>query len=139
MNKKTIISALLVLLLTSISTLVLAAGENMAQDAVNTVRGAVQGVEEGVEDTAKDVSNASKEGTQKLEQAGNSIVNDNSNNGDYDATRTSTGSSDEATLMGMTATTWTWVIMALAALAIIALVWYYTAQQNNKQNYNSDE
>jgi len=42
--------------------------------------------------------------------------------------------------MGMTSTAWTWLILAVAAVAIIALVWYYSNQitRDNYSNRNDD-
>ena len=50
----------------------------------------------------------------------------NNNNGGYTATRT--GLTDDTTFMGMGATAWTWLILGIAAIAIVALVWYYSMQ-----------
>ena len=67
-----------------------------------------------------------------MQNAGNSVSNtvtsmtNNMDNGDYTATRTSTNAEGDATFMGMTATMWTWLIMGIAAIAIVALVWYYS-------------
>ena len=62
--------------------------------------------------------------------------NDNNNDGNYDATRTSA----DNTAMGMNSTAWTWLILGIAAVAIIALVWYYSMQLNNdRHNNNRDE
>jgi hypothetical protein len=66
----------------------------------------------------------------------NSTTNDNSSvatnsTGNYTATRTST----DGSYMGMSSSTWTWIIMGIAAIAIIALVWYYSMQLTEK-NYD---
>ena len=39
--------------------------------------------------------------------------------------------------MGMNATTWTWLIIGIAAIAIIALVWYYSSQLKSSSNYDN--
>ena len=65
--------------------------------------------------------------------------NDNDNNdnnrttlnpatANYSATRTSTTDTTNNTFWGMNATAWTWLIIGLAAIAIVALVWYYSMQ-----------
>ena len=59
--------------------------------------------------------------------------NNNGNAGTYTTGRTSTGA---ATFAGMTANTWIWFVMAIAAVAIIALVWYYAMQ--NDANYRKN-
>lgn len=119
------------------------AADNAGQDVVDGIRGAVNGAENAVEDAAKDISNASKEATGDMEKSANSVTNNvtnnndanystsnnmnNNNTGDYMATRTSADGT--ATYMGMTATMWTWLIMAIAAIVIVALVWYYGSQR----------
>ena len=64
----------------------------------------------------------------------NERTNLNPATGNYSATRTST----DATLMGMNATAWTWLILGLAAIAIVALVWYYSMQVTSS-NYKDKE
>lgn len=113
----------------------------MLQDAANGVKNAVGGAENVVENAAGGAANTAKNATQGIENgmnnAGNTMKNTTSNtrtntNTGYTATRTST---EPATFMGMTSTAWTWLIMGIAALAIVALVWYYGAQMRSS-NYN---
>ena len=113
----------------------------MLQDAANGVKNAVGGAENVVENAAGGAVNTAKNATQGIENgmnnAGNTMKNTTSNtrtntNTGYTATRTST---EPATFMGMTSTAWTWLIMGIAALAIVALVWYYGAQMRSS-NYN---
>ena len=73
-------------------------------------------------------------------KASNMTGSDNSKmstNKNYTATRTSTGT-EANTFMGMTATSWTWLIMGIAAIAIVALVWYYSSQMRSS-NYDDRE
>ena len=113
---------------------------NMVEGAVNGVRNAVSGAENAVENAAGGVSNTAKNITNGMENGANSVTNsvrnatgetkdtnDNMNNDGYVATRTSTDTG-AATFMGMNATMWTWLIMGIAAIAIVALVWYYGSQ-----------
>ena len=113
----------------------------MLQDAANGVKNAVGGAENVVENAAGGAANTAKNATQGIENgmnnAGNTMKNTTSNtrtntNTGYTATRTST---EPATFMGMTSTAWTWLIMGIAALAIVALVWYYGTQLRSS-NYN---
>ena len=46
--------------------------------------------------------------------------------------------SSESTLLGMDSTVWTWLIVGIAAIAIFALIWYYTMQPKVK-NYDDKE
>ena len=41
--------------------------------------------------------------------------------------------------MGMTANAWTWLIIGIAAIAIIAVVWYYSMQFTNTNRHNNDD
>lgn len=116
----------------------------MAQDAANGVRNAVGGAENAVEDATKDISNGVENGAQGVtngvensaKNATNKIegATQNTMNSAYNATRTSVDA-NSGTLMGMNATAWTWLIMAISAIAIVALVWYYGTQRNSS-HYN---
>ena len=72
--------------------------------------------------TAKDTNNETRTTT-------------NSMTGNYTATRTN---AEGSTLMGMNATTWTWLIIGIAAIAIVALVWYYSMQMRSS-NYDDKD
>lgn len=56
-------------------------------------------------------------------------TNDNGFTDGYNAVRTSV---DEVTTGNMSTTTWIWIILAIAAIIITAAVWYYAAQDNNR-------
>ncbi len=136
MYKKILISIITLFLLTSVSILSFATEEGKdGQDVVNDVRNAVGGAENAVEDAARDVSNTSKDATGNFENTMSNVTdngktNDNDNN--YTAVRTGTDVGD-ATLMGMNSTTWTWIILAIAAVGVIALIWAFSTQNNDKQ------
>lgn len=109
-------------------------------NAVNDVRNFVGGVENTVENAAMGVSNTSKNVTGDIENGvdGNKNTNRTSNtDGKYTTRRTTTNN----TVMGMTSTGWTWIIIGIAAIAIIAVVWYYSMQftNNNTHNNHNDE
>lgn len=126
---------------------------NMIQNAGDNVRNVVGGVENTIEDSAKDVSNTSKDITADMENGANnvanSVTNDNNNtdnknsmidqgrDGAYTATRTSTDGTAN-TFMGMDASTWTWLIIGIAAIAIVAMVWYYAVQTRSSNYDNKD-
>ena len=116
-------------------------------NTANNVRNVVGGVENTVENAARDVSNTSKDATGSVENKMHNDTNAKNDNhaatgktttsntdGRYNARRTSTGT----TLMGMTNTGWTWLILGIAAIAIIAVVWYYSMQFTNNNNNNDD-
>lgn len=110
--------------------------------AANNVRNFVGGVEDTVENAALDVSNASKDVTGDAENTMSNARN-NMNNGifsstgttnNYSATRTAT----DYGAMGMSSSAWIWIILAIAAIAIIAAVWYYSMQFTNTNRHNND-
>lgn len=119
---------------------------NGLKDATNGVRNFVGGVEDTVENAAKDVSNTSKDVTGDMERGMNRATDRDSgtaytgmgstdgDNGRYTASRVNTG---DATVLGMNSTAWTWLIVGIAAIAIIALIWYYSMQFTNN-NRNDD-
>ncbi len=126
---------------------------NGMDNAVNDVRNVVGGAENAVEGAVKDISNASKDATGDMENSANNtttgMTNDNrndnnnvnsatrttnNNNGSYTATRTA--ATDDTTFMGMGSTAWTWLILGIAAIAIVALVWYYSMQLTSSQDSN---
>ena len=41
--------------------------------------------------------------------------------------------------MGMSSNTWSWLILGIAAIAIIALVWYYSMQLNNNRRNDDNQ
>ena len=98
--------------------------------------------------TAKDTNN----NTGNNNNTNNNNTNNNNNNAgttnnnsltaamtnNYTATRTATNAEGNATFMGMSATTWTWLIIGIAAIAIVALVWYYSMQMRSTNYDNKD-
>lgn len=130
MNKKIYVS-IAIILFTIFSFTVCFANDNGFVNAANNVRNFVGGVEDTVENAALDVSNTSKNVTGGIENG----VNNDTMNGRYNTSRTST----EGTLMGMSSNGWTWLILGIAAIAIIAVVWYYSMQFTNKNNNNDND
>ena len=53
----------------------------------------------------------------------------NTNNG-YTATRTTTAGATNLNTMNFSV--WTWIILAVAAVIIVSLVWYYASQNNTE-------
>lgn len=148
MSKKLIITTCILIasIIFSFSICFANDASNMLEDAANGVRNVVGGAENAIENAAGGVSNTAKNATEGVEngmnKASNSVSNTMSsatrdNNGSYTATRTAT---DEgaATFMGMTATAWTWLIMGIAAIAIVALVWYYSSQLRTSHYDDND-
>ena len=146
MHKKLLVAAIFIVSIIFTCTFCFANDNNLMQDlnsAANSVQNAVGGAENAVEGAVKDAGNAIKNSTEKAENSISHGINETSgamrntvNNSGYNATRTSTGEAN--TLMGMNATTWTWLIIGLAAIAIVALVWYYSMQFSNSNTNKRD-
>ena len=111
---------------------------NVIDGAGTVIKDGVNGITNGVQNAGNAVSNGSH-------TVGNTISNTNTQNTNtdndgYNATRTieprTTTARTNNTFLGMSGTTWTWFILAIAALAIIGLVWYYAMQNKNEYNDN---
>lgn len=87
---------------------------NMMNDVGNGVERTVDGMEDGMR-----------------EDNGENNMTDGTTDDGYTAART--GATDNMTGNGAN-TTLVWVILAVAAVAIIALVWYYMTQTNDTDN-----
>ena len=145
-----------------------ATDSNMMQEATNTIRNVVGGTENIMGDVANNISSTSKNVTEGIQQGlNNTMDNNNQNNtnnngnnmgddkntttgystdnaennrynpGNYMAQRTST--TTDGTIAGMNSTTWIWLILAVLAIAIIALVYYYSAGLATHNYHNDDE
>lgn len=151
MYKKLLVSS--VLLLTIIFSFSICLANNEMQNLSDGVRNVVEGTQNTLENVGQGISNTSKDITGSMENKANQLsndvmntMNDNNNNGEtakdtnntmgYNAIRTATGTDN--TFMGMTSTAWIWLILGVAALAIIGLVWYYTAQVNSSRYHDRD-
>ena len=156
MNKKILFGFIIMLGIIFSFTFCLA-NDNMMTDAKDAARNVVGGAENAIQGATNDISNASKGITNNIENGMNNITNSmkengdnkntnkdtnnnnmrttNNNNNGYVATRTN---AQNATFMGMGATTWTWLIMGIAAIAIVALVWYYSTQFTNTKYKDRD-
>ena len=143
MNKKIFVSLVVaVFAIFSFSICFANDGNTVLNTATNDIRNFVGGVENTVENAALDISNTSKDVTGDTENK-MSKSKDKMNNGifssagatnNYSARRTST----ENTVMGMSSNAWTWIILGVAAIAIIAVVWYYSMQFTNNNHHNDD-
>lgn len=129
MSKKILLLVLILLAIIFISNFSLAA---------NTVKSTIN----SIDDDIANLSNGLKNGTSALgnnlqgamNNAGNAIKSgentiDRAAANTYVATRTAT---DNLNNQNMNATWWTWIIIGIAAIVIIALIWYYTVQDNRR-------
>lgn len=139
MTKK-ILAVLIALFLLLSTSYVFAANNELGESmhkATNTVRNVVGGTENVVENAAgaigtgvKDLGNTFTDGAAR--------VTDGKNDG-YNTTRTTTTrTANNNTFLGMNSTTWTWFVLAIAAIAIVGLVWYYAMQNKNEYNNHND-
>ena len=126
---KKIVSLLTVATLVFFTSSVFAA-TNEVKDSMtsagNTIRNVVGGAENVVED-----ADGSEWFTNTF---------DNNDATTYNATRTTARTAAESTtgsFLGMSANTWTWFVLAIAAIAIVGLVWYYAMQNKNEYNNNN--
>lgn len=119
------------------------------KNTANNVKNAVGNAENAVENTVKDVTNSVKNETNEMQNNAQNDAQNNSNNysqdtmlrnntSNYNATRTSSETNNG--LFGMNSTTWIWLILAIAAIGIISLVYYYSAGvTNNNHNYKDND
>lgn len=153
MNRKILVSLIITLFaIFSFSVCFANSGNSGLATTANNVRNFVGGVEDTVENVALDISNVSKDvtgGTENVMSNNRTSGMNNSNRmtgsnmgSGYTATRTST---DTTSVAGMSQTAWTWLILGITAIAIIAVVWYYsmqftnTGRRGNNNNNNDDE
>lgn len=102
---------------------------NLGDDISNTFND----VESGIEDVANDVMDG--EVTTDNNYRNNDDMTDrnyiDSTTNGYNAYRTTTDGTITGTDTTMSTTTWMWVILAIAAIVIIAMIWYYAVQGND--------
>ena len=112
---------------------------NGVNDAVNGVRNTIGGAENAVEGAVKDITDTTKNATDNTTNMG--INRNDTQSTNYTANRTATtGTTTNAgTFLGMSSTMWTWLILAIAIVAIIALVWYYSNQLTRTRNYDDND
>lgn len=138
MNRKFFVSLAILLFIIFSFSICLATDGSGIGTAANDVRNFVGGVEDTVENAAMDVSNASKGATGGTENMMNgnrtSGMSSSNMNSGYSATRTNTD-----TTMGMSQNTWIWLVLGVAAIAIIAVVWYYSMQFTNTGRHGRND
>ena len=113
--------------------------DNTVHDTANNVGNEMKNSWDKLGNTMQNVGNTVKTGISNMGKDNNNTDNrtgfmgmtennNNNNNGAYTATRTST---DTPTAFGMDGTMWTWLILAILAVTIISLVWYYGVQKSD--------
>lgn len=121
-------------------------GQNPVNTVVDGARNAVNGAENAVEGAVNDIGDTLKDSGNKTGNTMNNVGNTVNNasrtntNTNYTAGRTATtGTAGTNTFLGMNSTAWTWVVLAIAAVAIIGLVWYYSTKTTNSRSYHDGE
>ena len=115
--------------------------KNVVDSAGTVLENAGTTITRGVEDVGETLGNGARDITRGVTNGSSSITtdmtrNDNrdNDNGGYTAVRTA----NDGTIMGMSPNTWTWLVLGIAALAIVALVWYYAMQNKNDYNHYNE-
>lgn len=83
-----------------------------------------------VRNVADDAMNMGTDNTRNNNNNNGTARNYDNGNG-YNAVRTSVDDVARGTT-NMSTTTWIWIILAVAAIIIVAMVWYYAVQDNNR-------
>ena len=111
--------------------------ENMMRDGANTIKNGVDNVENDVSDIGSTVTDNNRDMNENGQNRNDEEDNNNenavmgtNNNGGYNTTRTSADQTLNGGINTMTATTWMWIILIVAAVTIMAAIWYYATQDN---------
>lgn len=136
MLKKNLIILFIVFCIICVSNVCFA--NNMGNSIKNGVSSVTNTVVDGTQNLARDVRNGFGNVENGIEGAltmdTNTTTNTNgtmTTDNNYTATRTATtrAVTDDTGLFGIdTSTMWIWAIVAIAAIGIIGLVWYYGSQ-----------
>jgi len=139
MSKKifTVVFAILALLFCSSFVF---ANNNLGEelkDSWNKTEESMRNVGSAVENTTENIT-AGITNINNNDNNKNGIMGMSANNGDgYAATRTSTASATANSGLGSIA--WTWIVLAITAVVIISLIWYYANQENNQTRIKDQE
>lgn len=107
-------------------------GENVKLG--NEISGSLNKGTDSVRNVADDVIGTGERAVEDMGDAVKNVVNMGENNQQidrYTTTRT-TAQGTQATNGTMSTTTWMWIIFAIAAVIIIAAIWYYALQGNDR-------
>lgn len=153
MTKKVLLGILVSILLSLFTSFCFAATDT---DNVNLGNDVSSSINKGMDSVGNVVRDVAGYGERTFDDMGNHNNNNNNNNRNnngytgstnngyngyngnygtnYGTTRTGTEGTANATgsTGGMTTTTWMWVIFAIAAIIIIAAIWYYAMQGNDR-------
>lgn len=137
MAKKIFISFAMIILCLCCSVC-FAAEENSNVNLGEEITDSLDKTGDSVRNVADDVMNGVDGNTRNNNNNNNDNYNYNTRNNNmdnnvftngYNAVRTSV---DDVATGNMSTTTWIWIILAVAAIIIVAMVWYYAVQDNNR-------
>ena len=136
MAKKIFISLAIVILSLCCSVVCFAADNNSNVNLGEEITDSLDKTGNSVRNVAEDVMNGVDGNNRNARNSNNNNRTNTNNNQDnnvftngYNAVRTSV---DDAATGNMSTTTWIWIILAVAAIIIVAMVWYYAVQDNNR-------
>lgn len=93
---------------------------NIVDDTKNGVRSGVDNAKDGVDDGMNMITDDAM------------MMTNNTRQQDYNTAQTATeGTAQRNGMDTMTTTTWMWIILSIAAIIIIAAIWYYATQNNS--------
>lgn len=99
---------------------------NVANDMVGAGKSMVNGVSDAITRMGDDNKNNNKDDNMGMWNNSGTATTDG-----YSTTRTTTEGT-QTTSGTMSTTTWMWIIFAVAAVIIVAAIWYYAMQGSNK-------
>jgi len=114
---------------------VLNGARNGVEHLVNGTTNAARSAKDGVSNIMDDLGNDAERGKDHFEDDMTRDDNKDMTNGDnqgYTATRTA---ADAGNAVGGASNAFLWVILAIVAVVIVALVWYYGTQTENRSNH----
>ena len=135
MSKKIIIISTIFVIVCLFTSICFANTENMMDAAKNTTVDLKDEITKSIDKTENSTRNVTQDMMTKGEQMKNSTKNminnmTGNNNSGYNTTRTAVDDAYFGTA-GMDTTTWLWMILAIAAIIIVAAVWYYAIQETH--------
>ena len=134
MKKKSIIIISMLFIILVLGTISFATNDlkNDINSATNSIVDGAENLSEDVKSGISTVENTLEEGARDIGTAVSDGVNDVSGAVESGYTATKTTATD-MTNNTMNSSIWTWVILAIAAIVIIGLVWYYAMQKNDNE------
>ena len=114
--------------------------QNVLTGAGNGIRNVVNGAGNIVEDMAGGIGEGINDMTNGNENTFRGGMMTDTNDNNYDATRTATTvNTANDTFLGMNATAWGWLIMAIVGALIVGFVWFYGKQHEDGYNPKHDD